>query len=147
MVAEIDAAKADRETLRRVQTPQAFRYADILAAHRTWEGEPDAGDDAQVLVVHPVSRHGILLLHPVEIALHLADHAEPGGPETRIEQVVVLFRLVHRDVVPGVQARAQLVHVPQRAGGDLAAALEESRLPSERRSGSAVNVHLRRGLT
>ncbi len=40
---------ARRESLRRVQTPQAFRYADILAAHRAWPGEPDAGDDAQVL--------------------------------------------------------------------------------------------------
>src|SRR5690606_30472378 len=40
---------ADREALRRVQTPQAFRFADILAAHRAWSGEPTAGDDAQVL--------------------------------------------------------------------------------------------------
>ncbi len=39
---------ARREDLRRVQTPQAFRYADILAAHRAWDGEPTAGDDAQV---------------------------------------------------------------------------------------------------
>jgi 2-C-methyl-D-erythritol 4-phosphate cytidylyltransferase / 2-C-methyl-D-erythritol 2,4-cyclodiphosphate synthase len=42
------ASSADRETLRRVQTPQAFRFADILAAHRTWTGDPIAGDDAQV---------------------------------------------------------------------------------------------------
>ncbi len=41
--------KAEREMLRRVQTPQAFRYADILAAHRAWAGPTDAGDDAQVL--------------------------------------------------------------------------------------------------
>ncbi len=41
--------KAPREALRRVQTPQAFRFADILAAHRTWQGAPDAGDDAQVV--------------------------------------------------------------------------------------------------
>jgi 2-C-methyl-D-erythritol 4-phosphate cytidylyltransferase/2-C-methyl-D-erythritol 2,4-cyclodiphosphate synthase len=38
-----------RETLRRVQTPQAFRYPAILAAHRSWAGAPTAGDDAQVL--------------------------------------------------------------------------------------------------
>lgn len=43
--------KAERETLRRVQTPQAFRYADILAAHRSWAGPLHAGDDAQVLAV------------------------------------------------------------------------------------------------
>ena len=40
---------AKREELRRVQTPQAFRFADIRAAHAAWEGEPVAGDDAQVL--------------------------------------------------------------------------------------------------
>jgi 2-C-methyl-D-erythritol 4-phosphate cytidylyltransferase/2-C-methyl-D-erythritol 2,4-cyclodiphosphate synthase len=39
---------ADREALRRVQTPQAFRFPAILAAHRAWPGAPDAGDDAQV---------------------------------------------------------------------------------------------------
>jgi 2-C-methyl-D-erythritol 4-phosphate cytidylyltransferase/2-C-methyl-D-erythritol 2,4-cyclodiphosphate synthase len=42
------AGTAEREALRRVQTPQAFRYADILAAHRSWTGETNAGDDAQV---------------------------------------------------------------------------------------------------
>lgn len=41
-------APAEREALRRVQTPQAFRYADILAAHRGWSGADTAGDDAQV---------------------------------------------------------------------------------------------------
>ena len=39
---------AQRESLRRVQTPQAFHYQDILAAHRAWTGERDAGDDAQI---------------------------------------------------------------------------------------------------
>jgi 2-C-methyl-D-erythritol 4-phosphate cytidylyltransferase/2-C-methyl-D-erythritol 2,4-cyclodiphosphate synthase len=43
------AGFADRETLRRVQTPQAFRTAAILAAHREWVGQKTAGDDAQVL--------------------------------------------------------------------------------------------------
>ncbi len=41
-------APARREDLRRVQTPQAFRFSEILAAHREWNGAPDAGDDAQV---------------------------------------------------------------------------------------------------
>ena len=39
---------ADRAELRRVQTPQAFRFPAILAAHRNWSGEAGAGDDAQV---------------------------------------------------------------------------------------------------
>ncbi|HMP55510.1 MAG TPA: bifunctional 2-C-methyl-D-erythritol 4-phosphate cytidylyltransferase/2-C-methyl-D-erythritol 2,4-cyclodiphosphate synthase [Novosphingobium sp.] len=41
-------APANREVLRRVQTPQAFRFPAILAAHRDWPGAPTAGDDAQV---------------------------------------------------------------------------------------------------
>ena len=40
---------APREALRRVQTPQAFRFTTILAAHQAWPGDPNGGDDAQVL--------------------------------------------------------------------------------------------------
>ncbi|MGQ7829121.1 bifunctional 2-C-methyl-D-erythritol 4-phosphate cytidylyltransferase/2-C-methyl-D-erythritol 2,4-cyclodiphosphate synthase [Altererythrobacter sp. Z27] len=43
------AGRAEREAMRRVQTPQAFRYGAILDAHRNWTGAPDAGDDAHVL--------------------------------------------------------------------------------------------------
>ncbi|MFU7528632.1 bifunctional 2-C-methyl-D-erythritol 4-phosphate cytidylyltransferase/2-C-methyl-D-erythritol 2,4-cyclodiphosphate synthase [Qipengyuania sp. ASV99] len=43
------AGKAERDTLRRVQTPQAFRYPAILGAHRSWAGKANAGDDAQVM--------------------------------------------------------------------------------------------------
>jgi 2-C-methyl-D-erythritol 4-phosphate cytidylyltransferase/2-C-methyl-D-erythritol 2,4-cyclodiphosphate synthase len=46
----IMTGKAEREALRRVQTPQAFRFDAILAAHRDWQGPTDAGDDAQVLM-------------------------------------------------------------------------------------------------
>lgn len=46
---DVMAGTAKRETLRRVQTPQAFRYAEITAAHRAWQGTLDAGDDAQAL--------------------------------------------------------------------------------------------------
>lgn len=41
-------ATARRDELRRVQTPQAFRYPAILTAHREWEEAPEAGDDALV---------------------------------------------------------------------------------------------------
>jgi 2-C-methyl-D-erythritol 4-phosphate cytidylyltransferase / 2-C-methyl-D-erythritol 2,4-cyclodiphosphate synthase len=43
------AGAAERESLRRVQTPQAFRFPAILAAHREWSEDHCAGDDAQVL--------------------------------------------------------------------------------------------------
>ena len=42
------AGAADRDALRRVQTPQAFAFPAILAAHRAWQGQANAGDDAQV---------------------------------------------------------------------------------------------------
>ncbi|HEY0269997.1 MAG TPA: 2-C-methyl-D-erythritol 4-phosphate cytidylyltransferase, partial [Sphingomonas sp.] len=37
-----------RDGLARVQTPQTFRFADILAAHRGWSGAEEPTDDAQV---------------------------------------------------------------------------------------------------
>jgi 2-C-methyl-D-erythritol 4-phosphate cytidylyltransferase/2-C-methyl-D-erythritol 2,4-cyclodiphosphate synthase len=37
-----------RARLHRVQTPQAFRFAEIIAAHRAWRGEASASDDAEV---------------------------------------------------------------------------------------------------
>ena len=40
---------APRERLRRVQTPQAFRFDAIFRAHQDWQNEASAGDDAQVL--------------------------------------------------------------------------------------------------
>ena len=43
------AGQEDRTALARVQTPQGFRYADILAAHRAWDDATEPTDDAQVL--------------------------------------------------------------------------------------------------
>ena len=39
----------DRGALYRVQTPQAFRFDTILAAHRGWDERREATDDAQIL--------------------------------------------------------------------------------------------------
>ena len=41
-------AFVERDGLFRVQTPQAFRFDAILAAHRGWSATADAGDDAAV---------------------------------------------------------------------------------------------------
>lgn len=38
-----------RDGVVRVQTPQAFRFADILDAHRRWPADEEATDDAQML--------------------------------------------------------------------------------------------------
>jgi 2-C-methyl-D-erythritol 4-phosphate cytidylyltransferase/2-C-methyl-D-erythritol 2,4-cyclodiphosphate synthase len=47
-----DGAMGDnvpRESLYRVQTPQAFRFEAVLAAHRAWPATRDATDDAQMV--------------------------------------------------------------------------------------------------
>lgn len=41
-----------RDGLHRIQTPQAFRRAEILAAHRAWDPAREATDDAQVARAH-----------------------------------------------------------------------------------------------
>ncbi|MFW2350100.1 bifunctional 2-C-methyl-D-erythritol 4-phosphate cytidylyltransferase/2-C-methyl-D-erythritol 2,4-cyclodiphosphate synthase [Qipengyuania sp.] len=43
------SGSAPRDQLRRVQTPQAFRFSAIRDAHQAWQGDQNAGDDAQVL--------------------------------------------------------------------------------------------------
>ncbi|TZG28883.1 bifunctional 2-C-methyl-D-erythritol 4-phosphate cytidylyltransferase/2-C-methyl-D-erythritol 2,4-cyclodiphosphate synthase [Sphingomonas montanisoli] len=43
-----DGKPVPRDGLFRVQTPQAFRRAAILAAHETWDASAEATDDAQV---------------------------------------------------------------------------------------------------
>jgi 2-C-methyl-D-erythritol 4-phosphate cytidylyltransferase/2-C-methyl-D-erythritol 2,4-cyclodiphosphate synthase len=86
--------KAEREALRRVQTPQAFRYPAILAAHRGWQGAPDAGDDAQVLMASSGSAalvDGDERLKKITFAEDLMDH--PTLPPIRIGQGYDVHRL------------------------------------------------------
>lgn len=64
-----------REGLTRVQTPQAFRHATILEAHRAWPAEREATDDAQMVraLGHEVA---IVPGHPMlEKVTHTADFA------------------------------------------------------------------------
>jgi len=78
---------APREQMHRVQTPQAFRFAEILAAHRNWNGAADAGDDAQVL---RAAGHDVTLvagderLHKLTFAKDFMDTAPPPPPAIRV---------------------------------------------------------------
>ncbi len=88
------AGKADREALRRVQTPQAFRFPSILAAHRAWVGTTDAGDDAQVLMASGGSValvDGDERLKKITFAEDFADMA--AAPAFRIGQGYDVHRL------------------------------------------------------
>jgi 2-C-methyl-D-erythritol 4-phosphate cytidylyltransferase / 2-C-methyl-D-erythritol 2,4-cyclodiphosphate synthase len=79
------AEKVERAELFRVQTPQAFDYPAILAAHRAWPGEADAGDDAQVAVA---AGHAVLLaegdeaLRKVTFAADLEEQDMAHPPRT-----------------------------------------------------------------
>jgi 2-C-methyl-D-erythritol 4-phosphate cytidylyltransferase/2-C-methyl-D-erythritol 2,4-cyclodiphosphate synthase len=86
--------KAEREALRRVQTPQAFWFDAILAAHRAWDGPADAGDDAQVLMASNGSValvDGDERLKKITFAEDLMDHATT--PAFRIGQGYDVHRL------------------------------------------------------
>lgn len=90
---EAMGAPARREDLRRVQTPQAFRFAEILAAHRAWAGEPDAGDDAQVARAAGIE----VALVAGDEALHKLTFAEDfamDAPAMRIGSGYDVHRLV-----------------------------------------------------
>lgn len=47
-LARIDGASVDRSEFVTIQTPQAFRFEMILAAHRSWAGDRSATDDAAI---------------------------------------------------------------------------------------------------
>jgi 2-C-methyl-D-erythritol 4-phosphate cytidylyltransferase/2-C-methyl-D-erythritol 2,4-cyclodiphosphate synthase len=88
---ELMGAPARREDLRRVQTPQAFRFADILAAHRAWEGPTTAGDDAQVAQASGIQIalvEGDEALHKLTFAADFATHNAAqhanGAPPIRV---------------------------------------------------------------
>jgi 2-C-methyl-D-erythritol 4-phosphate cytidylyltransferase/2-C-methyl-D-erythritol 2,4-cyclodiphosphate synthase len=76
-------APARREDLRRVQTPQAFRFAPILAAHRGWDGPATAGDDAQVAQASGIE---VALVEGDEILHKLTYSADfaPAAPPVRV---------------------------------------------------------------
>ncbi|WP_225899606.1 bifunctional 2-C-methyl-D-erythritol 4-phosphate cytidylyltransferase/2-C-methyl-D-erythritol 2,4-cyclodiphosphate synthase [Croceicoccus gelatinilyticus] len=92
-----------RDGLWRVQTPQAFRFKDILAAHRAWPADREATDDAQMLrhaggSVALVDGDTMLekVTHPADFALAEARH---GKPAFRIGSGYDVHRLVDGDGV------------------------------------------------
>ncbi|MDF0488552.1 bifunctional 2-C-methyl-D-erythritol 4-phosphate cytidylyltransferase/2-C-methyl-D-erythritol 2,4-cyclodiphosphate synthase [Sphingomonas sp. H39-1-10] len=77
-----DGTPVSRDRLHRVQTPQAFRFAEVLAAHRAWPAGEDATDDAQMVarsghIVSIVQGDSMLekITHPADFAAAEARHA------------------------------------------------------------------------
>lgn len=108
--------KADREALRRVQTPQAFRFNAILEAHRGWDGATDAGDDAQVLMA---SSGSVALVDGNERLRKITfaeDFVDTGSPPS----LLPAFRVGQGFDVHRLEADQELwlcgIHVPHDKG-------------------------------
>ncbi|MGB3752770.1 MAG: bifunctional 2-C-methyl-D-erythritol 4-phosphate cytidylyltransferase/2-C-methyl-D-erythritol 2,4-cyclodiphosphate synthase [Parerythrobacter sp.] len=92
----------DRDTIRRVQTPQAFHFDIILNAHRSWTGPVTAGDDAQVA---RAAGHAIILVEGDEALKKLTYAAdfESGEsstmPMTRIGSGYDVHRLAEGEAL------------------------------------------------
>lgn len=114
---EAMAGKVDREELYRVQTPQAFDFRTILQAHCDWQGELDAGDDAQVAVA---AGHRVLLapgdeaLRKVTFAADLEEQDMGGTPQIGMTRTGMGFD-VHR-LVEGEELWLCGVKVPHAKG-------------------------------
>jgi len=74
-----------REGLARVQTPQAFRYATILAAHRSWAGDAEPTDDAQVA---RAAGHIVLAVPGDAMLEKLTHEADFAAAEARLGAVM-----------------------------------------------------------
>jgi len=83
---------ADRDAMRRVQTPQAFRFDSILQAHRSWQGKACAGDDAQVALAAGI---GVAMVEGDEALQKLTFESDFGSeyPPMRIGSGFDVHRL------------------------------------------------------
>lgn len=74
-----------REALARVQTPQAFRFDTILAAHRDWVGDAEPTDDAQVA---RAAGHTVLAVPGDAMLEKLTHEADFVAAEARLGSVM-----------------------------------------------------------
>jgi 2-C-methyl-D-erythritol 4-phosphate cytidylyltransferase/2-C-methyl-D-erythritol 2,4-cyclodiphosphate synthase len=70
-----------RDGLARVQTPQAFRFDTILAAHRAWSGTAEPTDDTQVA---RVAGHTLLAVPGDAMLEKLTHEADFAAAEVRL---------------------------------------------------------------
>src|SRR3546814_21161310 len=116
----------DRAQLRRGQTPQAFRYGAILEAHRAWQGEVDAGDDAQVLMASGGSV-GLVAGDERLVKVTFAEDFRTCPPAIRIGQGFDVHRLAKGEdlwlcgikLVPesGIVGHSDAEEIGEAAGG------------------------------
>ena len=101
----------DRTPLRRVQTPQGFRFADLLAAHRAQRGQ-ELTDDAAVMEAagHPVA---LVTGDPENVKLTTVQDFETAGRRLAVTRTGMGFD-VHR-FEPGDHVTLCGVDIPHSA--------------------------------
>ncbi len=75
-----------RDEVYRVQTPQAFRFATALAAHRSWPAEREATDDAQMV---RDSGHAVAIVAGDPMLDKLTHAADFAAAEARLARMLV----------------------------------------------------------
>lgn len=73
-----------RDKLYRIQTPQAFRFDAILAAHHAWPAEAEATDDAQIA---RASGHDVILVQGDRMLEKLTYPSDFTEAETRMAAI------------------------------------------------------------
>lgn len=71
-----------RDNLYRVQTPQAFRFRDVMAAHHAWDDTAEATDDAQVM---RAAGHDVTLVPGDRRLMKLTYETDFAAVERRLE--------------------------------------------------------------
>jgi 2-C-methyl-D-erythritol 4-phosphate cytidylyltransferase/2-C-methyl-D-erythritol 2,4-cyclodiphosphate synthase len=84
-----------REGLARVQTPQAFRFDTIIAAHRDWSGEAEPTDDAQVA---RAAGHGVRAVPGDAMLEKLTHEADFAAAEVRLRATMTSCTAMGYDV-------------------------------------------------
>jgi 2-C-methyl-D-erythritol 4-phosphate cytidylyltransferase / 2-C-methyl-D-erythritol 2,4-cyclodiphosphate synthase len=82
---DIMGSTVPRENLNRIQTPQAFHFADILSAHQGWNAAEEASDDARMLMRYG----GEVALVEGEEALAKLTFAEDFSTLKRQESIMI----------------------------------------------------------
>ncbi len=83
-LARMDGALGEtvsRDGLIRVQTPQAFRFADVVAAHRDWPDDREATDDAQIV---RAAGHSVAVVQGDAVLEKITHPADFAAAETRL---------------------------------------------------------------
>lgn len=92
-----------RDGLHRIQTPQAFRRVDILAAHRAWDTAREATDDAQVARAHGLSVAIVEGDRSLEKLTYAADFEAAEGRMAMISRTAMGFDVHGFTAGDGVQ--------------------------------------------